>query len=323
MIRSFLLNAEGKFLSNVPSSELPAVLAEEGNFLWVDFFKATREEVRILSDVFKFHPLAIEDCTNVVHHPKIDNFEDYLFIVLHTPDYKKSPDKIRTTEIDFFLSKNYLVTFHEQPLKVINALQEKCEKGAESIMGKGTDFLMYQIVDLIMESYMPILDRADERIESCINRILENPSADVLNEIFSLKRGLLYLRRIIGPQRDTINRLTREEFHHIMPRTRIYFRDVYDRLIRIFDLIETYRDVIVGAQDSYLSAVSQKTNEVIRILAVVSTLIMPPTLIASIYGMNFKFMPELDWKLGYLLSIGLMVMSVVIMIYIMKKKKWF
>ena len=310
-------------MSNIPSSELPAVLAEEGNFLWVDFFKATREEVKILSDVFKFHPLAIEDCTNVVHHPKIDNFEDYLFIVLHTPDYKKSPEKIRTTEIDFFLGKNYLVTFHEQPLKVINTLQEKCEKGAEPIMGKGADFLMYQIVDLIMESYMPILDRVDERIESCINRILENPSTDVLNEIFSLKRGLLYLRRIIGPQRDTINRLTREEFHHIMPRTRIYFRDVYDRLIRIFDLIETYRDVIVGAQDSYLSAVSQKTNEVIRILAVVSTLIMPPTLIASIYGMNFKFMPELDWKWGYLLSIGLMVISVAVMICIMKKKKWF
>jgi magnesium transporter len=313
MIKSYLLNLEGKFISNVPVAELPTILAGDGNFLWVDLFKATRDEIKVLSDVFKFHPLAIEDCTNVIHHPKIDNFEDYLFVVLHAPDFKRSPDKLRTTEIDFFLSKNYLVTYHEQPLKVISSLQEKCEKSADSVMGKGPDFLMYQIVDFVM----------DEKIENCINRIMKEPTTQVLEEIFSLKRGLLYLRRIIGPQRDTINRLTREEFHNIMPRTRIYFRDVYDRLIRIFDLIETYRDVIIGAQDAYLSAVSQKTNEVIKILAVVSTLIMPPTLIASIYGMNFKFMPELDWKLGYLVALGLMILSVAGMTYFMKRKKWF
>jgi len=323
MIKSFLLTAEGKRRVDIPVEEISAVLAEEGSFFWMDFFKATPDEIRILSDVFKFHPLAVEDCTNVIHHPKIDNFEDYLFIVLHAPDFKKGADKIKTTEIDFFLGKNYLVTYHEQPLKAVNAVEEKCERAAESVMNKGTDYLMYSIVDTIMENYLPILDRVDNRIENCVTQILHGTDRHVLDEIFSLKRGLLYLRRIIGPQRDTINRLTREEFQHIMPRTRIYFRDVYDRLIRIFDLIETYRDVIIGTQDTYLSAVSQKTNDIMKTLTVMSTIFMPLNLIAGLYGMNFSFMPELSWKWGYPFALFLMGIVALAMGYFMKRKKWF
>lgn len=323
MIKSYLLGVDGKRKVDVPLPELLSILAEEGNLLWIDFFKPTLEEIKILSEVFKFHPLAIEDCINVNHHPKIDNFEDYLFVVLHAPDYRKGPEKVRTTEVDFFLGKNYLVSYHQQPLKIIQIMQDKCEKGADSVMGKGADFLMYEIIDLITENYLPILDRVDERIESSINPHLQHPSPHVLEEIFSLRKGLIYLRRVIGPQRDTINRLTREDFHHIMPRTRIYFRDVYDRLIRVFDLIETYKDVIFGAQEAYISALNQKTNDIIKILTVVSTILMPLNFIASIYGMNFDFMPELRSKWGYPLILGVMILMTGFMVYFMKKKKWF
>lgn len=322
-MKSFLLTADGKCRLDVPVDEIAPALAEEGSVFWIDFFKATPEEIKILSDVFRFHPLAVEDCTNVIHHPKIDNFEDYLFIVLHAPDFKKGADKIKTTEIDFFLGKNYVVSYHEQPLKAVNAIQEKCERAPESVMSKGTDYLMYSIIDMIMENYLPILDRVDNRIENCVSQILQGTDRHVLDEIFALKRGLLYLRRIISPQRDTINRLTREEFHHIMPRTRIYFRDVYDRLIRIFDLIETYRDVIIGTQDTYLSAVSQKTNDIMKTLTVMSTIFMPLNLIAGLYGMNFSFMPELSWKWGYPFVLLLMCLVAVAMIFFMKRKKWF
>ena len=323
MIKSYLFSQDGKSRDDVLPGELAQILNEESHVLWLDFFKATPEEIKILSEVFRFHPLSIEDCTSVIHHPKIDNFEDYIFMVLHAPDLKRTGEKIRTTEIDIFLGKNFVVTYHEQPIRAVSALQEKCQKNIESVLSKGADFVMYLLVDSIMENYMPILDKLDERIERCIDSILHQPSSTVLDEIFSLKRGLLYLRRVISPQRDTINRLTREEFHYITSRSRVYFRDVYDRLIRIFDLLETYRDVIIGAQDTYLSSVSQRTNDVIRVLTIVSTIIMPPSLIASIFGMNFRFMPELTWKWGYPFSLGLMAASSVIMLYLMKKNKWF
>jgi len=209
----------------------------------------------------------------------------------------------------------------EQLSRSINRTKERCLKNSLA-MSRGMDFLLYEILDGTVDNYFPILDDFDEVVNELEHEVIHNPSKETLNRIFSLKRDGMALRRVTGPQREILNRLSRDPFAVINKRTAIYFRDVYDHLVRISELAESYKDLTTGLLEAYLSVVSNRLNEIMKVLTVFTAVMMPLTVITGLYGMNFKYMPELDWPYGYHMTIGIMAVVIVGMLGFFRWKKW-
>ena len=301
---------------------LPDILRRREGLLWIDLDVPTDGEFQILADVFRFHPLAVEDCHADVHHPKIDDFTDYLFMIVHgvvAVDLMK--EEFRTEELNLFVGANYVVTHHKEPRRSVQSVLDRCRKRPE-ILGRGTDFLLHDLLDAVVDHYLPALEDLEGEIDRVEDRIYTDPTRETLSDILDLKRDVLHLRRIIGPQKEVVNRLTRREFRTVSDAALPFFRDVYDHLVQIHDLTEQYRDVITGAMEGYLSAVSNRLNEIMKRLTALSTVILPLTLISSIYGMNFEHMPELKWAWGYPAVLGLMTIVGFGMFFGFKAKKW-
>ncbi len=299
---------------------LPKLLADKQNLVWLDMEKATPEEASLLSTCFNFHPLAIEDCITETLLPKIDNFGDYLFLVLHG-SLAAVDQAFATSEINFFLGRNYLVTYHDEPSRSINRAKDRCLKKGPA-MTLGADFLLHDILDGMVDHYFPVLDRFDQAIEKIEEEIFSNPKREILNEIIGLKKEVMALRRVTGPQREILNRLSRDKFRVISSKAAIYYRDVYDHLVRIADLSDSYRDLVSGTLDSYLSQISHRLNEIMKVLTIFTATIMPLTLITGIYGMNFEHMPELQSRYGYFAVLGVMLVVGVGMFWYFRRKKW-
>ena len=300
---------------------IPAILSAKETILWVDFDNPTETEVRLLSDIFNFHPLAIEDCLKESHHPKVDDYGEYLFIILHGIAVKKLEEGLFTEELDIFLGSNYLVTFHYEPRRSVSIPWQRCQQRL-NLISRGTDFLLYHIVDTLVDNYTPVIEALDEKLDQIEEEVFSNPDKQTLNKIFGLRRDVLYLRRVILPQREVIYRLSRGEFDLVRKESAIFFRDVFDHLYRIADSIEAYRDVISGALEAYLSVSSNKLNEIMKVLTIITTIIMPLSLVVGIYGMNFEYMPELKWKHGYLMVWMIMIAIAGFLVWFFKKKKW-
>ncbi len=304
------------------ASALPVFLSRETGLTWIDLDVPTPEEARILSDVFHFHPLAIEDCLGDVLHPKIDDYPEYLYIVVHgVVAVDLAQEAFRTEELDLFLGARYVVTHHQARRRSVEEVRERVRKRPE-LMGRGSDFLLHDLLDAVVEHYQPALEQLEAEIDRVEGRIFSHPSPETLNDILALKRDVLHLRRIIGPQKEVVNRLTRREFRLVSDAAVPFFRDVHDHLFRMQDLTEQYRDLITGAMEGYLSVVSLRLNEVMKALTAVSTVILPMSLIAGIYGMNFKHMPETGWPWGYPLALGLMAALGVGLFLFFRRKKW-
>jgi magnesium transporter len=321
MIEIFAFSKQAGLRRITDAESLPSLLKDETESVWVDLEAPTEEENQILSSIFNFHPLAIEDCIAESHLPKLDDFGDYLFLVLHGARRGDVSGTFKTVELNFFLGKRYLVTYHQQLSRSINRTKERCIKNSLS-MSRGTDFLLYEILDGTVDNYFPILDDFDEVVDELEREVTGFPSKETLNRIFSLKRDGMSLRRVTSPQREILNRLSRDPFAVVNKRTAIYFRDVYDHLVRINDLAESYKDLTTGLLEAYISMVSNRLNEVIKVLTALTVVFMPLMVIPSIYGMNFKYMPELDWRYGYPATIGVMVGIVVVMLWFFRRKKW-
>ena len=321
MIEIFTFSKENGLRRMTEVEALPGLLKDEAESVWVDLEAPTEDEAQILSAVFNFHPLAIEDCIAESHLPKLDDFTDYLFLVLHGARRAEVAGTFATVELNFFLGKRYLVSYHQQLSRSINRTKERCLKNSLS-MSRGMDFLLYEILDGTVDNYFPILDDFDEVITELEQEAIHNPSPDILTRIFSLKRDGMALRRVTSPQREILNRLSRDPFMVINKRSAIYFRDVFDHLVRISDLAESYKDITTGLLEAYLSVVSNRLNEIMKVLTVFTAIMMPMTVITGIYGMNFKNLPELDWPYGYHLTIGLMVVVAVVMLGFFRRKKW-
>jgi magnesium transporter len=321
MIEIFAFSKENGLRRMTDVTTLPGLLKEEMESVWVDLESPTEEESQILSTVFNFHPLAIEDCIAESHLPKLDDFGEYLFLVLHGARRGDVSGTFKTIELNFFLGKRYLVTYHQQLSRSINRTKERCLKNSLA-MSRGMDFLLYEILDGTVDNYFPILDDFDEVVNDLEHEAIHNPSKDTLNKIFSLKRDGMSLRRVTSPQREILNRLSRDPFAVINKRTAIYFRDVYDHLVRIADLAESYKDLTTGLLEAYLSVVSNRLNEIMKVLTVFTAVMMPLTVITGLYGMNFKYMPELNWPYGYHLTLGIMAVIVVVMLGFFRWKKW-
>jgi len=302
--------------------EFARLKEKPGAFHWIDLEAPTVKEASILEDPFRFHPLAIEDCLAEVQHPKVDDYESYLFLVVHGIRFDAPTDQFITRELDVFLGPDYLITHHDGPMRSISAAREQCGKNLQAAMPKGADFLLHQILDQVFEHYFPNLDAIEDKIQLVQVEVFENPSRETLDRIFVLKRDVMQLRRICMPQREIIHRLSRGEFKVISAKAAIYFRDIYDNLYRIVDASFAYQDMMQGTLDAYLSAVNNRLNETMKRLTVLGAVFASMTVITGIYGMNFDYMPELHWHYGYVWVFAVMGGVTGGLLWLFRRKGW-
>jgi magnesium transporter len=310
---------------------MPTLLADTNLFLWVDFENPTPDEVqRILAGVFHFHPLSIEDCTAVNSSPKVeeyspkegDGFTPYLFMVIHAVDYNRQNGKFATSELDFFLGKNFLVTYHQQPLRSVSLIEERCAQGAMQI-ARAPDRVAHSLLDMLVDGYKPALDELALEIADVEQGVLQHPDKATFNRILQIKKKVLHLRQIIGPQCEVLARFAAGEFKLIRPQLVPYFRDVYDALRRINEMAQSYTDSLTGILQVYLNMSSNQTGEVVKLLTLITVITTPLMMIGTWYGMNFENMHELHSPHGYLIATFIMVISTTLTYLYFKMKKWF
>jgi magnesium transporter len=323
MIQStFYLTADGRLLDQLSPEQLRSFLATGEGLLWVDIQDMSDEDAELLSSVFCFHPLAVADCISKnIHPPKIDDFEDYLFVIVHGINYHIDSEVVETTELTFFLGRNYVVTTHDVPMRSVSSVLGRVGKDGHP-MRRGADFLAHDIVDAMVDNFMPTLDEMDERSVAVEAEALQEPKRQTLASIMQLKRSVLALTRIILPQREMVNALSRGEYALISERAQIYYRNVYDHLVSIEMLTRDLRDMADSALNTYLSSVSNGMNEVMKVLTLIATIFIPLTFIAGVYGMNFASMPELGWRYGYFGILMLMAVIGISLVIYFRKKKW-
>ena len=324
MITSHLRKPDGALISPVSDEAMRQALASGEGLLWIDLEAASEAEASILSDVFQFHHLAIEDCFNTHVDPaKIDDYGDYLFLISQAISSVDGDGRLETTELDLYLGRNYVVSFHSQPLPFVQEIRLRCEKNGLD-MARGADFLAHSLLDQLVDGYQPIVEQLDEQLEHVEEQVLAEPHASFLEEILLLKRNVQRLRRTLIPQRDMVNRIARGEFPKLVrEESYVYFRDIYDHVVRVAELVESVRDLADGVLNSYLSAINNRMNEVMKTLSVVASILLPLTFIASIYGMNFQHMPELTWRYGYVLALGAMLAVALGLAMFFRLRRWF
>lgn len=320
-IRMIYRDTAGR-VSTVPSLQaLVKILAEPGTAVWIDLDTPRTEEAGgVLREVFKLHPLLIEDMLHDAHIPKINDYGDYLQMVLHGINFKRDLGELDTDEVDLILGPNYLITHHIEPIPAIEQLWNACMRDGRPLSG-GADHVAYQFVDVLVAGFLPAMDEMDEAIDLIEDEVFEKPTPQTLSRIFSFKRAALHLRRIIAPQREVLNRLARDSYPMIDDHDRVYFRSTYDQLVRIYDLNESLRDLASGALDTYLSVTSFRVNEVMKILTVFTALFMPISFLAGFFGMNFLSIP-FDQPLLLALAATVMIASPLAMIFYFRRKGW-
>ena len=309
-----------EILKNI--KDVAGFIGKKGTYVWVDVQKPSAEDMRFLEKQFLFHSLAIEDCMSTIQRPKIDRYEKYLFVVLHAAHIGSHKNRATALELDTFVGENYVVTVHTNPIPSVSMTWERCLRNAQ-IMSRGTGYLFYYLTDALVDNYFPIIEKLDKEIEKCEDSVFKNPDSNVPNKIFFLKENVMILKRNIGPQREITNFIARGGYEPVISDSlSIYFRDVSDLLARISDSLDLYRDTLTTALDGYLSSTSNKLNEIMKVLTIIATIMMPLTLITGIYGMNFRFMPEISWKYGYLIIMSIMLLIALCMLLFFKKKRW-
>jgi magnesium transporter len=332
MIRSLVFTTQGRLHSqNIEMFLMPSLLSDTNLFLWVDLESATAEESKyVLEEVFHFHPLSIEDCIAASPSPKVedyspkeeDKFTAYLFIVIHAVDYSRKDGVFATSELDFFLGKNYLVTYHNGPLKSVSITEERAVKGTVHV-ARAPDRVAHCLLDSIVENYKPALDELSLEIAELEQEALQRPTRETLNRILQIKKEVMHLKQIIGPQREVLARFARGEFKLIRAHLVPYYRDIYDALYHIGELAQNYTDSLTGILQVYLSMSSNQTGEVVKLLTLITIITTPLMMIGTWYGMNFHDMPELSWQHAYPAAFALMLVSTAGTVWYFKKKKWF
>ena len=332
MIRSLVFTTQGKLHSkDIEMFLMPTLLSDTNLFLWVDLENPTPEETKyVLEDVFHFHPLSVEDAVCVSTSPKVeeyqpkedDKFWPYLFMVIHAVDYSRKDGVFATSELNFFLGKNFLVTYHEVPIRSVASTEEQALKSTVHI-ARAPDRVAYTLLDSIVDNYKPALDELSLEIAELEQQALQHPTKTTLNKILQVKKEVLHLRQIIGPQREVLARFARGEFKLIRPHMVPYYRDVYDGLFQISELAQGYTDSLTGILQVYLNMSSNQTGEVVKLLTLITVITTPLMMVGTWYGMNFHDMPELGWRHGYWVAATVMTVSTVATVWYFKRRKWF
>lgn len=319
MIHAFYLPPGGSIPRAVARADIrPA----ETGVLWVDLEDPTDEEARILADVFQFHPLAIEDCVTETNHPKVDGYGDYIYLVVHAVQPEHERGRLKTSEVDFFLGRNYLVTYHATPVRAIEETRRRVAEIPGSM--SAADLLLHSLLDRIVDSYVVKMEALDGEVTALEARLFRRHlhGRTILNEIFSLKKEVLQLKRFASPQREVLARLARAEFAVVSSAAALHFRDVFDHLYRVSEMVESFRDVVTSALETYLTVVANRTNEIMKVLTVASVILMSVSLVAGIYGMNFTELPFRDAPWGFWGSVGFMGATAAVLLLIFRKQRW-
>jgi magnesium transporter len=280
------------------------------------------EIVEKLGKYFEVHPLVLEDIVHTDQRPKLEDAETYLFIILKMLYFDDEEDEIKAEQISLILGSNFVMSFQETKKDVFDTIRERIRSGKGRIRKMGADYLAYALVDAVVDHYFVILEKLGERIEELEEELVTDPVQETLHKIHALKREMIFLRKSVWPLREVISGLTRGESALIQEATNIYLRDVYDHTIQVIDTIETFRDMVSGMLDTYLSSLSNRMNEVMKVLTIIATIFIPLTFIAGIYGMNFEFMPELKWHFGYFAALFVMLIVFLGMMVYFKRRRW-
>jgi magnesium transporter len=327
MIRSLFYSPGKPLRTDIPPKEFPRLIRDRRGLLWVDFIDEPAESAGPILRSFNFHPLAIDDALEETHTPKIDDWGDYLYLVLNVMQYKEVNGIFESEidELDIFLGRNYVITHHDKQLAAIEDAWTACQRDQRHVQ-EGPDHLLYRIVDSLVMAYMPLVEEIDRQIDEIEDQVFDRPRREILEQIFALKRLLLSMRRILLPQREVLNKLARDDYRVIDPKDRVFFRDIYDHLVRLHDLNENLRDLVSGALDTYLSVVNNRMNDVMKTLTIITTLFMPITFVTGFFGMNF-FEPVaqlVGWtsRLVFVVTLVILLGLPITMFIWMRRRTW-
>lgn len=301
------------------------LLADSDNLVWIDLNSPSPDELKKIGEEFNFHPLAMEDASGQHQRPKVDEYDNFYLVVFYSLDYDQQENRFKATEIDMFMGKNFLVTVHYREVPALKEAKKRWQSNSFEI-NRDIGVLLYSLLDTLVDECFPVLDTIIDQVEDLEDRIFQETKGRRQNftkTILAIKRNLINLRRIVAPERDLLNILTRHDSPIFSDKTNVYFQDVYDHLVRVTDTVDSYRDLLSGALDANLAVISNDLNVVMRTLTAFSIILMSDALIAGIYGMNFTNMPELSWQYGYPWCISLMVLVSVLIWGYFKRKKWF
>jgi magnesium transporter len=276
-----------------------------------------------LGNAFGLHPLILEDILNTDQRPKSDDMESYIYIVLKMLDFDPASLAIVSEQVSIVFGRNFVISIQEgREGDLFEPLRERIRNGKGRIRKLGPDYLAYSLLDTIIDHYFLILEKFAERIETLEENLVSEPKPETLRQIHSMKREMIFLRKSAWPLRELIYNLEKSDSELIQSATKIFLRDIYDHAVHIIDSIETYREMLSSMLDIYLSSVSNRMNQVMKVLTIIATIFMPLTFLAGVYGMNFKFMPEIDWRWGYPMVLLIMSTVAAVMLYLFRKKKW-
>jgi magnesium transporter len=322
----------GKLYLEWPVDQIGQAIADTAALLWADFEAAEDpgiEEVqRWLCEVFRFHPLAVEDALQESHVPKVDDWGSYLYIVFQVPRIDPASGRLELQELDVFLGPNFLVTFHATPLEILERERASIRRDPRDRLRHGPDHLLFRLLDLAVDQSLEAIEQLDDRVDAIQNEVIENPRPGVVRSIFRLKRSAIQLHKTLGPQRELLNRLARDSYQPVREEYRVYFRDLYDHVVRIHDISESLRDLIAGTLETYLSVISNRTNEIMKVLTMVSVMFLPMSFLAGFFGMNF-FGESLELKtpmarrLIFAATCAIMAISPCAMWIYARRRKWF
>jgi magnesium transporter len=324
LITTCYRTAQGELLRDLSPDEIRRTLAAGEGVLWVDLDDEPRHTGEpLLADIFGFHVLTIDDCYNtLLDPPKIDDYGTYLFMIVHAVSYDARERELRTAELNIYIGAGYVVSFHRHPVPAVDEVRRRAEQG-NLVLAHGADFLAHALIDVVVDHFQPVVEAIDEEVASAEERVIARPRRDVLQDVLRLKRTAQRLKRSILPQRDLVNRLARGEYPLIHDDSVMYFRDIYDHTVRIDEMIEALRDLADSALNTYLSSVNNRTNDVMKTLAVVTVIFLPLTLIAGIYGTNFDNVPEYGWGAGYFAMLAAMALIALGLIGWFRWRGWF
>jgi magnesium transporter len=305
--------------TDVTRAGLRTIIDRPG-LLWLDLEDPHSTALDELAVRYGFHELAVEDCRHQIQLAKVDHYDGYVFIVVHTTQYREEPCEIDIREIDIFMGPEYLVSVHYGPSMAVNEIRRRLAGNGGQVTRP--DHVLHAIVDVVVDRYLPTLDHIGDTIDDVQDKLLVNPDVALLQTMFTLKRGLLQFRRAATSQRELLNALIRDESHLIKKDMRIYFRDVYDHAVRALDLLETYRDLLTGGLDIYLTQMANKTNDIVKALTILATIMLPLTVVTGYFGMNFKYIPFGENHFGiWYITAGLLFISGTMLGWF-KYKKW-
>jgi magnesium transporter len=320
MIQALLHQPREGFSKEVDLTKIDQLLLDKHSILWLDVQDPTPNDMSLLQREFGFHPLAIEDATSAHMRPKLDEYDGFYFLVFYSLALENDGG-LKPRELDLFIGENYLVTVHKEAVEEINEARSRWESNQQSI-GHGVGALLYALLDSLVDGYFGVSDTVAEQVAALEERAIRDTGRQTVEEVFGLKKPILAVRRILGPERDALNSLMRQDLPLLDRKTVVYLRDVHDHLVRITDTVDLYADLLTSLLDVHLSAVSNSLNQVVKALTSWTIILMTLALVAGIYGMNFHNIPELSWEYGYAYALGLMAATGGALYLYLRRKGW-